>query len=426
METINTNQLSGHGANLVSISPRLWLRGKRNSPALGLIGIALACLCLPAVAQETPPAGFELALQQRLDKTCTEHNLPALWAGKFGLDGSLVICASGVRKLGEPDKAQPNDIVHLGSCTKAMTATLIGQLCTEGKLRLTSSLKEIFSDREELVGSNWADVTVQELLHHRSGAVPNLDYPACDRAFPDSVIDARRLLMQKFVKKRRAKDPSFVYSNVGYIVLGHVIEEIEKKPWEEVITERLFKPLKMESAGFGPVGLPDVMPIASPVGTGALAQRAWGHRESISLASAAEALFSGNPPRLEPLQIDNSRCLGPAGRAHMNLRDWSKFVIHFADPKGYQALNISEEIWRELLKPAADMKDEDRYAAGWILIDNPELGNGFFHNGSNTSWYAYAFAVQSDRSCVLVATNVFSESATRECDAIARFMLQPQ
>lgn len=426
MGTINTKKLSGRGTNLVSTSPRHRLRGKRNSPAFGLIVMALACLCVPAVGQEIPPAGFELALQQRLDKTRAEHDLPALWAGKFGLDGSSVICASGVRKLGEPDKAQPNDIVHLGSCTKAMTATVIGQLCTEGKLRLTSSLKEIFSDREELVGSNWGDVTVQELLQHRSGALPNLDYHACDRAFPDSVIDARRLLLQKLVKKRRAKDPSFVYSNVGYIVLGHIIEEIEKKPWEEVITERLFKPLKMESAAFGPVGSPDTSPIRTPVELELLAKRAWGHRESISLASAAEVLFSGKPPRLEPLQIDNARCLGPAGRVHMNLRDWSKFVIHFADPKGYKALNISEEIWRELLQPAADTKDDNRYAAGWILIDNPELGNGFFHNGSNTTWYAYAFAVQSDRCCVLVATNVFSEAARRECDAIARFMLQPK
>lgn len=390
------------------------------------IFVALACQPLPVVAQEIPPAGFELALQQRLDKTCTEHDLPALWAGKFGLDGSSVICASGVRKLGEPEKAQPNDIVHLGSCTKAMTAAVIGQLCTEGKLRLTSSLKEIFSDREELVGSNWGDVTVQELLQHRSGAVSNLDYPACDRAFPDSVIDARRLLLQKLVKKRRAKDPSFVYSNVGYIVLGHIIEEIEKKPWEEIITERLFKPLKMESAAFGPVGLPDTSPIGNPVEPELLTKRAWGHRVSLSLASAAEVLFSGNPPRLEPLQIDNSRCLGPAGRVHVNLKDWSKFVIHFADPNGYKALNISEEIWRELLKPAANTQDENPYAAGWILIDNPELGNGLFHNGSNTSWYAYAFAVQSDRCCVLVATNVYSEAARRECDAIARFMLQPK
>ena len=108
---------------------------------------------------------------------------------------------------------------------------------------------------------------------------------------------------------------------------------------------------------------------------------------------------------------------------HVNLPDWSKFVIHFADPQGNKALNIKEEIWRELLKPTEDAKGEDRYAAGWILIDNPQLGNGLFHNGSNTTWYAYAFAVQSAQCCVLVATNVYSEAARCECDAIARFML---
>ncbi len=109
---------------------------------------------------------------------------------------------------------------------------------------------------------------------------------------------------------------------------------------------------------------------------------------------------------------------------HVNLQDWSKFVIHFADPQGYKALSIKEEVWRELLKPAADAKDEARYAAGWILVENPTLGNGLFHNGSNTTWYSYAFAVESASCCVLVVTNVFSDAARRECDGIARFMLK--
>lgn len=383
--------------------------------------VVFAGMSGPSFAQEMPVVEFKLALQEQLDKKCSEHNLPALWAGKFSLDGSSVICASGVRKIGETEKVEPADIVHLGSCTKAMTAALIGQLCSEGKLRLTSSLKEIFTDMEELVESSWGAVTVQELLQHRSGAPANLDYDAYDRAFPDAVVDARRLLLKKLAVKRRPKNPSFVYSNVGFIVLGHVVEAIEKKPWEEVMAERLFKPLKIESAAFGPVGLPDALPARADV----LPKRAWGHREPISLASAAQALLGvGAPPKLKPLQIDNARCLGPAGRVHVNMQDWSKFVIHFADPQGYKALHISEEIWQELLKPANDAKGEDRYAAGWILIDNPQLGSGLFHNGSNTTWYSYAFAVQSARCCVLVATNVYSEAARRECDAIARFMLK--
>ena len=260
--------------------------------------VAFASLRVPSIAQELPAVEFKLTLQEQLDKKCREHNLPALWAGKFALDGSSVVCASGVKKLGDNEKVEPGDIVHLGSCTKAMTAALIGQLCSEGKLRLTSPLKEIFSDMPELVESSWGNVTVQELLQHRSGAPANLDYDAYDRAFPESVVDARRMLLQKLVRKRRTKHPSFVYSNVSFIVLGHVVEEIEKKPWEVVIAERLFKPLKMESAAFGPVGLPDTVPARVDV----LPGRVWGHREPISLASAAQALLESAHRR------SSSRC----------------------------------------------------------------------------------------------------------------------
>lgn len=370
---------------------------------------------------DVPKHSLTVALQEKLDATSQTHKLPAIWAGKFTLEKPAVICVTGVRKLGDSQLATVDDPIHLGSCTKAMTAVLIGQLCTEGKLRLDSPLKELFSDMEEVTKSDWADVTLIELMQHRSGAAANVDYFAIDRAHPDSVVTARQAVLKKMVSIRRPRKRSFVYSNIGYIVLGHVIEKIEQNSWEAVIEERLFKPLDIKSAAFGPVGLPDSLPAGSEV----LPNRPWGHSESVGLADVARlVLGGGGVANLKAEQIDNSRCLGPAGRVHMHMQDWAKFVSKFIKPDGNKDLRISDEVWRDLYTPAHEAQGEERYAAGWILVDNPPVGKGLFHNGSNTTWYCYAFADHSSQSCVLVATNAFNQAARRECDAIARFMLK--
>ncbi len=92
-------------------------------------------------------------------------------------------------------------------------------------------------------------------------------------------------------------------------MLGHVVERVEGKPWEEVIQQRLFEPLKITSAGFGPVGKPDGRPAdAEP-----LPDRAWGHSREINLLSITQELL-GNSGEVKwtPLQIDNMPCVGPA------------------------------------------------------------------------------------------------------------------
>ncbi len=220
-------------------------------------------------------------LKDRLIATCEQYSLPAMWAGKFFVDERPpVLEVAGKRKWDAPDLAEADDIIHLGSCTKAMTAAIIGQLCTEGKLRLDSTLADVFRDSTLVTESDWGAVTISQLLQHRSGAVANfLPYQLFDQPHPDSVIAARHALLEALCKKNRPRDPKFVYSNVGYILLGHVAEQLDGKPWEEVVTERLFQPLGMETAGFGPVGRPDGTPNNAP----SLPTRAWGHTPSVNL-----------------------------------------------------------------------------------------------------------------------------------------------
>jgi CubicO group peptidase (beta-lactamase class C family) len=60
--------------------------------------------------------------------------------------GLIGVGVTGVRKAGTDALVTPDDKWHLGSDTKAMTATMIGLLVQQGKLRWDSTIGEVFTD----------------------------------------------------------------------------------------------------------------------------------------------------------------------------------------------------------------------------------------------------------------------------------------
>ena len=100
--------------------------------------VALTLLALPAlaVAQMRP-------LDAELEPVRAKHGLPAL-AAAVVKDGAIVTAgAVGVRVHGTDIKVTIDDRFHLGSDTKAMTATLAAMLVEEGKLRWDSTIGEV-------------------------------------------------------------------------------------------------------------------------------------------------------------------------------------------------------------------------------------------------------------------------------------------
>src|SRR6185436_647825 len=87
------------------------------------------------------------------------------------LRGERIIAqgASGVRKRGTAERITLVDRFHLGSCTKAMTATLVAMLVEEGMLNWTTTLGELFADTVKPMHPAWEKVTLRQVLAHRAG-----------------------------------------------------------------------------------------------------------------------------------------------------------------------------------------------------------------------------------------------------------------
>jgi len=107
---------------------RSWLR-----TALATLGLGST-----AVASAAPASDLAAGLEPLRRK----YTLPALAAAVVKTGVIVAAGVVGVRALGRQDRAQIGDRFHLGSNTKAMTATLAGTLVEEGKLRTLRTITE--------------------------------------------------------------------------------------------------------------------------------------------------------------------------------------------------------------------------------------------------------------------------------------------
>ena len=116
---------------------------------------------------------------------CKEHKVPAL-AVVVTKDGQICDrAAAGVRKWGDPTPITTNDVFHIGSCTKSMTATLAAMFIEQGKLRWDTTIAEMFPELKGKMDKRYETVTVEQLLHHRGGVPHNPPSAAWKRAWKE-------------------------------------------------------------------------------------------------------------------------------------------------------------------------------------------------------------------------------------------------
>ena len=317
------------------------------------------------------------------------HKLPALAGGIVTTQGLAKAAVTGFRVQGGTTKATLSDLWHLGSNTKAMTATLVAIFVEEGKLHWEDTLVSLFPKAKGLNACDLGSVTLSQLLHHTSGLPPNLKWETIQQATTPVELRAAALLEAVNTKLESKPGTQYLYSNTGYALAGHAIETVAGKPWEVLIKERVFTPLGITSAGLGGLGTPgkDDQP--------------WPHS------------VAGIPMPVNGPEMDNPPVMSPAGRVHMQLADWAKFIAdHLKGAAGEKAL-LRPASYEVLHKPG--LKD---YAMGWIVVSRPWAGGlALTHNGTNTMNYSVAWLAPKKGFAILVCTNQGRQDAAADAAA---------
>jgi CubicO group peptidase (beta-lactamase class C family) len=371
---------------------------------LSLSGLAL--FALPGWQDPAKTVAPSSELGQRIEAIRVEAGLPALGGALITLDGLEGVWVSGTRKAGGSEQVAADDLWHLGSCTKSMTATLIALLVTRGDLAWDTLLADALPELAPAMHLDYVDVDLVDLLCHRAGLPANPNGLVDGLLEHGSPVEQRAEIARVILARPPVHAPkgAMLYSNTGFILAGHVAEVATGKSWEELIRTLLFEPLGMTSAGFGPPG------------TTATCDQPRGHAEN------------GTP--LEPgPEADNPPMIGPAGAVHASLADWAKYIrLHLAGARGdvqVGELTLTRETFARLHSPYPG--GSPSYGYGWGIEKRPWAGGdgtALTHNGSNTLWYCVTWLGPGNGFAALVTTNIATAKAKGATDEVARLLIQ--
>jgi len=152
--------------------------------------------------------------------------------------------------------ASPSSLYRIASISKPITAIAIMQLVENKKLKLSDKVVDVLKLEPFLEGNatpdpRWKEITIEQLLRHRGGFDRNKSFDAMFRSVtianamkkpsPASQEDVLRYMMGKPLDFNPGE--KFAYSNLGYCILGRIIEKISAMTYNDYVQNNIFKPL---------------------------------------------------------------------------------------------------------------------------------------------------------------------------------------
>lgn len=319
----------------------------------GLFVFAALFVILNSFAQTQPISSKQIdSLTELVLKT---FNVPGIAVGVVK-DGKLIHAKGyGVANLKTGKKIDENTLFGVASNSKAMTAALLGQLVDEGKIKWDDKVTDYVPEFKMYDPYVTEAFTIRDLLTHRSG----LGLGAGDlMMFPDGSNFTRKDIIHnlRYLKPVSAFRTKYDYDNNLYIVAGEVAERASGTKWEDLVEQKIMKPLGMTSSAASLYRLKDN-----------------------SNAIRPHAPVDG---KLQVLDIDWSESANAAGGIWSNITDWSKWVIaqmnHGKYGEGLKQNIFSEEVHEETWSPQTIIKAGTAapynthfaaYGLGWFLSD---------------------------------------------------------
>ena len=366
------------------------------SPFLVLIMVIVVLSTTSVVSAGTKPdlSSGDQDIATLLQAIRKKYKVPAIAGAIVSTKGSVSVGVVGVRKKGTEIAVTLEDQWHLGSDTKAMTATLIAKMVEQGQLKWETTMAEVFPKLSPGFHDDMKKVTVLQLLCHRAGLPANLKL---EKYLGESKVERLKAVKQELANPPKTPPGShFLYSNLGYIIAGAVVEKVTGKSWEKNMTEHLFKPLKMKHVGFGGLGTPGKI------------DQPWSHTSL------------GFPVAKNGPTVDNPPVMGPAGRVHCTIQDWAKFVADQLRGARGESTILKNSSYKILQTPAAG----GDYALGWISVKRGWAGGAVLtHAGSNSMNYAVVWIIPKRGFAVLVCINQGGNVAKKASDDAVRALI---
>ena len=317
-------------------------------------------------------------LQDILDQTGS----PALAVFSMKDNQIVELSAVGLRSTNDTIEVTKEDVWHIGSITKSMTATLAGFIVDDGLLQWDSTVQEIFPEWEGIILAMYSDLSLRQLLSHTSGLEDDWSEPVYadfdpSLSGPDQRYTGIQLALSYDHQRTRG---AHLYANLNYMIAGAMLEKVTAQDWRTLISNRLFIPLVMDSAGFE---LP---------GTQGLLDQPKGHSPN----------YSGQYVEND---FEHDLVFEPAGLVHLSLRSMANYAdFHLRGFRG-KGSDLAPETYAALYTPV----EQTGYAFGWYANENR-----ITHDGTNGHWYAQLEIDARKNTAIFAVTNGFNPNTYAE------------
>jgi len=243
------------------------------SPVWLLLGFALALLiaCRTSATRQVwdaRPAIARLQAGNRLQNEVDDLAKPLLASGEaYGMvigvvlpDGSTQTFGYGrTGRAGDPNPPDGDSLFQIGSVSKVFLATLVVQLAEEGQLRYDETVRDILPTNVVL-SADASPLTIRQLVTHTSGLPREPKWPNQLASLASYLVMGHNIyghlntpLLYSYLRTCHLRVPEprpFHYSNMGYGLLANLIAVKTGRPADDLIVEKICRPLNMTSSVF--------------------------------------------------------------------------------------------------------------------------------------------------------------------------------
>ena len=342
---------------------------------------ALLTAVLPAALSGQAREPFA-GLDAYVNAAIKTWKVPGLAIAIVRNDSVIYTKGYGVQDVTKRTPVDDRTIFAIGSSSKAFTAASIAMLVDEKRVELDAPVTKYLSDFQLADAYATREITVRDLLSHRSGLARG------ELAWYGSGFDRDEIVRRvRFLQPTWSLRSQFGYQNIMYIAAGQIAAHVSGMSWDDFVQQRLLTPLGMTSSSTTVRGLELRTNVASP------------HAE---VDSVVRAIAWRN--------IDNA---GPAGSINSNVVDMSQWVrLQLNSGMIGSKRLISRRLVDEMHTPQTIIRIDSAaqafnpethfsaYGLGWFLEDY--RGREVLHHGGNVDGFTALVAMLPEEKFGLV------------------------
>lgn len=326
----------------------------------------------------------EKEIIQELEKIITETLPENRSISGVILKGDKIIWskAYGVSNSKTRSLADTATIYRTGSISKPFTAFLMMLLVQDSAIHLNDPVELYLPEIKNLKGySDAKKITFLQLATHTSGLIREPELP---KAASGPIQQWENKVLQSIPTTSIESSPGdrYSYSNIGYGILGLALSRAAHKPFIELIQERIFEPLHMNSSYF-------VVP----------------NEKKSDLSAGMQELSGGRVDTKTPLlEHDGRGYKVPNGGIYSTPNDLAKFMLCLM---GKSSQLLSDQNLAMMQKKITGIGDQNYYGLGFFI--NQQEGLTIVNHGGAVAGYTANFAFAKENNYGIVLMRNFAE-----------------